>query len=215
MGSTAPGRGRDAGADGRAGADARGGSTGSSRGAGGGEAPFAGGEAGVSWSESGAVVAPPPPLDNRRRLPGVLLNTWTSLATDRSRRRVRRGTRTSSGIGSHSGAFWPIAARRARWRECASGRGVGRTMYDLSWCLLSRPPKQLHPSSPPLAPHQPRRPRPQRQFVGRRRRSTPQAIARTRTSSRARSPQVVATPRRARLARAPSPPSTFSDRVLR
>lgn len=138
MGSTAPGRGRDAGADGRAGADARGGSTGSSRGAGGGEAPFAGGEAGVSWSESGAVVAPPPPLDNRRRLPGVLLNTWTSLATDRSRRRVRRGTRTSSGIGSHSGAFWPIAARRARWRECASGRGVGRTMYD----LFAEPPAE-------------------------------------------------------------------------
>lgn len=146
MGSTAPGRGRDAGADGRAGADARGGSTGSSRGAGGGEAPFGGGEAGGSWSESGAVVAPPPPLDNRRRLPGVLLNTWTSLATDRSRRRVRRGTRTSSGIGSHSGAFWPIAARRARWRECASGRGVGRTMYDLSWCLLmSRPPETTEP----------------------------------------------------------------------
>ena len=138
MGSTAPGRGRDAGADGRAGADAREGSTGSSRGAGGGEETFAGGEAGGSWSGAKALVAPPPPLDNRRRFPFVLLNTWTSLATDRSRRRVRRGTRTSSGIGSHSGAFWPIAARRARWRECASGRGVGRTMYD----LFAEPPAE-------------------------------------------------------------------------
>ena len=149
MGSTAPER--DAGADGRAGADARGWSTGSSRGAGGGEERVAGGEAAGSWSGAGAVVAPPPPLDNRRRLPGVLLNTWTSLATDRSRRRVRRGTRTSSGIGSHSGAFWTIAARRARWREC--GPRVTRRARVVA-NILSRPPPTAS-GHPHLAPHSP------------------------------------------------------------
>jgi len=208
MGSTAPGR--DAGADGRAGADARGGSTGSSLGAGWGEERFAGGEAAGSWSGAGAVVAPPPPLDNRRRLRGVLLNTWTSLATDRSRRRVRRGTRTSSGIGSHSGAFWTIAARRARWREC--GQRVIRRARVVA--KIFQPPacNEVIDTSRLIVRRQPR---PQRQFAGRRRRSTSYAIARTRTSSRARPPQVVAKSRRARLARAPSPPSTFSDRVLR
>ena len=209
MGSTAPGR--DAGADGRAGADARGGSTGSSLGAGWGEERFAGGEAAGSWSGAGAVVAPPPPLDNRRRLRGVLLNTWTSLATDRSRRRVRRGTRTSSGIGSHSSAFWTIAARRARWRECGP-RVIRRT------CSCQReyfqPPASVEVIDTSRLIVR-RQPRPKRQFAGRRRRSTSHAIARTRTSSCARPPQVVAKSRRARLARAPSPPSTFSDRVLR
>ena len=136
MGSTAPGR--DAGADGRAGADARGGSTGSSLGAGWGEERFAGGEAAGSWSGAGAVVAPPPPLDNRRRLRGVLLNTWTSLATDRSRRRVRRGTRTSSGIGSHPGASLD---HRGETRALARAPPTSDSSCSCRrWCLLSRPP---------------------------------------------------------------------------
>ena len=67
MGSTAPGR--DAGADGRAGADARGGSTGSSPERVGARR-FAGGEAAGPVRGGSGGSAPPPPLDNRRRLWG-------------------------------------------------------------------------------------------------------------------------------------------------